>query len=98
MFGVSSLIAKYCGKVVDTTVMSSFCSRPNLWKMKKISDAVAYGVWYESHALKCTVNHTGSFGKIKVDANVQMFSRSIEKNDVKYLFSGILNSESHAPE
>lgn len=103
LFGVSTLVAKYSSKVVDTSVMSSFCGECNLWKSKKNSDPTAYELWFESHEAECSINHTGSSGKMEVDAIVQMSLRSIEKHGVKYLtyvgdgdsktFNGILKSE-----
>lgn len=103
LFGVSTLVAKYSSKVVDTSVMSSFCGGCNLWKSKKDSDSIAYEVWLQSHEAECSINHTGSSGKMEVDAIVQMFLRSEEKHGVKYLtyvgdgdsktFNGILKTE-----
>lgn len=65
LFGVSTLITKYTGKVVDACVMSSFCAGCNLWKNKKNSDPVEYAGWLADHEEKCTLNHTGSSGKME---------------------------------
>lgn len=103
LFGVTTLVAKNCKKVVDTIVKSSYCQGCNLWKNKKKSDISAYNDWYEEHEESCTINHTGSAGKMEVDAIVEMFCRSVEKHGVKYVkyigdgdtktFKGILDME-----
>ncbi|XP_074102194.1 uncharacterized protein LOC141529520 [Cotesia typhae] len=103
LFGVTTLVAKNCKKVVDTVVKSSFCQGCNLWKNKKKSDILAYNDWYEDHEEVCTINHKGSAGKMEVDAVVEMFCRSVEKHGVKYVkyigdgdtktFKGILNMD-----
>ncbi|XP_066590769.1 uncharacterized protein [Prorops nasuta] len=102
LFGVSTLIAKYSGKVVDTCVQSSFCQGCLLWKNKKNDDPYGYEEWLASHE-NCTINHTGSSGKMEIDAIVKMFSHSTDKHNVKYLtyvgdgdsktFKGILDSQ-----
>ncbi|XP_074097828.1 uncharacterized protein LOC141526663 [Cotesia typhae] len=84
LFGVTTLVAKNCKKVVDTVVKSSFCQGCNVWKNKKYSDIAAYNDWYESHKELCTINHKGSAGKMEVDAIVEMFCRSNENHGVKY--------------
>ncbi|CAD6218422.1 GSCOCG00011449001-RA-CDS [Cotesia congregata] len=85
LFGVTTLVAKNCKKVVDTVVKSSFCQGCNIWKNKKNSDISAYHDWYEDHQEVCTINHKGSAGKMEVDAVVEMFGRSVEKHGVKYV-------------
>ncbi|CAK9816622.1 hypothetical protein ANTQUA_LOCUS9034 [Anthophora quadrimaculata] len=103
LFGASTLIGKYSNKVLDACVMSSLCGTCNLWKTKKVSDPISYEKWYGSHQEKCTINHTGSSGKMEIDAIVTMFSQSLPKYGVKYVtyigdgdsktFNGILKAE-----
>lgn len=85
LFGVTTLVAKNCKKVVDTVVKSNFCQGCNVWKNKKNSDISAYNDWLEDHEESCTINHKGSAGKMEVDAIVEMFCRSVEKHGVKYV-------------
>lgn len=104
LFGVSTLIGKYSKKVLDTCVKSSFCGGCNGWKKKDI-DPLGYEEWLENHE-NCGVNHSGSAGKMEIDAVVEMFSRSVEKHGVKYLtyigdgdsktFKGILDAKPYA--
>jgi len=103
LFGVSTLIGKYSGKVIDAMVMSSFCGGCNLWKTLKKTEPEKYEAWYADHESECSINHTGSSGKMEIDAIVAMFLRSIEKHGVKYstyvgdgdskTFNGILKAE-----
>lgn len=85
LFGVTTLIAKNSKKVVDTVVKSSFCQGCNVWKTKKKSDIEAYNEWYADHEESCTINHKGSAGKMEVVAIIEMFSRSVQKHQVKYV-------------
>ncbi|EFN65805.1 hypothetical protein EAG_00123, partial [Camponotus floridanus] len=59
LFGVSTLIAKYTGKVVDACVLNSFCQGCLSWKNKKEDDPQRYEEWFASHEENCTINHTG---------------------------------------
>ncbi|XP_014472349.1 PREDICTED: uncharacterized protein LOC106743225 isoform X2 [Dinoponera quadriceps] len=103
LFGVSTLIEKYSGKVIDAMVMNSFCGACNLWKKLKNTEPEKYEAWYADHESECSINHTGSSGKMEIDAIIAMFLRSIEKHGVKYLtyvgdgdsktFNGILKAE-----
>ncbi|CAH2100840.1 unnamed protein product [Euphydryas editha] len=54
-------------------------------KIKKYSDIETYNDWYEDHKEFCTINHKGSAGKMEVDAIIAMFSRSVQKHQVKYV-------------
>lgn len=85
LFGASTLIGKYTGKVLDVMVMSSFCGVCNKWKSLKTTDPLEYEMWYETHVDECTINHAGSSGKMEISDITQMFLRSIEKYGVKYV-------------
>lgn len=82
LFGITTLIGKYTGKVVDLVVKSSFCHACNLWKSK--SGTEGYIPWIENHAEACTANHKGSAGKMEVDSVKEMFRRSLEIHQVRY--------------
>lgn len=84
LFGVSTLIGKYSKKVFDTCVKSSFCAGCSAWKNKKNSDPLGYEEWLSNHE-NCSINHSGSSGKMEIDAIIEMFSRSVDKHGVKYL-------------
>lgn len=81
LFGVATLIGKYSHKVLDFIVKSSFCQSCSNWASKKGTDE--YDIWYDSHEEQCSINHTGSAGKMEVDCMKEMFCRS-ESLGVKY--------------
>lgn len=81
LFGVTALIAYYTGKITDLIVKSSFCKACIFWKKKGTDE---YTEWLEKHDNECSANHSGSAGKMEVDADKEMFSRSVEKFGVKY--------------
>jgi len=83
LYGVTTLIAYYSGKVIDLIVKSSFCIACIAWKNK--TDSEEYLEWYETHKDECSSNHTDSAGKMEVDAVKEMFSASEEKFGVRYL-------------
>ena len=82
LFGVTTLIAFYSGKVVDLIVKSAYCHSCTL--KKRTLDEDQFEEWYETHKESCTSNHDGSAGKMEVDSIVEMFSRSEENYGVKY--------------
>lgn len=61
LFGISSVIGYYCGKVLDLVVKSSYCKMCESWK-QKLHDA-EFEEWYETHKNECSINHEGSAGK-----------------------------------
>ena len=83
MLGVTTLIANNTGKVIDLAVKSSYCEACT--QQKKTLNEEEFEEWYEDHKDSCTLNHTGSSGKMEVDSVVEMFLRSIVKFGVKYL-------------
>ena len=85
LFGVSTLIGKYSKKVVDAVVKSSFCQGCNLWNHRKDENFVEYNKWYATHEENCSINYSGSAGKMEIDAIVEMFHRSEEKYEVRYV-------------
>jgi hypothetical protein len=81
LFGVTTLIGKYTHKVIDFVVKSSFCQSCSNWASKK--GTVEYDTWLENHEEHCSINHSGSSGKMEVDSMKEMFCRS-NKLGVKY--------------
>lgn len=106
LFGVSSIIGYYSGKVLDLLVKSSCCKMCESWK-NKVQDA-EFQEWYETHKNECNINHKGSSGKMEVDSIVEMFKRSVEKYNVQYqyyigdgdskTYTGIINSHPYDDE
>lgn len=82
LYGVTTLIGYYSGKVIDLVVKSSYCHGCAAWKNKTHTEE--YRNWFEDHEEECMKNHEGSSGKMEVDAVKEMFLRSEEKFGVKY--------------
>lgn len=106
LYGVTTLIGYYSGKVIDLIVKSGYCHSCTI--NKNSLDEDAFEEWYENHKDSCSSNHTGSSGKMEVDSITEMFSRSVEKFGVMYsnyigdgdskTFTGILNSNPYGDE
>lgn len=83
LYGVTTLIASFSGKVIDLVVKSSYCQACNAWKGKEQTEE--FKNWYETHVEECSANHTGSAGKMEVDSIKEMFSASERKYGVRYM-------------
>lgn len=82
LYGVTTLIGYYSGKVIDLIVKSSYCAACNSWKNRKNTEE--YDAWYEEHQPECQENHQGSAGAMEVESIKEMFLRSEELFGVKY--------------
>ncbi|KYN10832.1 hypothetical protein ALC57_17032 [Trachymyrmex cornetzi] len=101
LYGLVTLIEWSTGKVVDILVKSKYCKACEFWTKKK--DTAEYEEWATSHLEQCQANHEESAGKMEVDAVVEMFSRSENLHNVKYVyyigdddsktFKGIIDAE-----
>jgi len=81
LFGVITLIGKYTNKVLDVVIKSSFCKACSL---RKHDDSIEELLWQEEHEQNCTINHSGSAGKIEVDGIIEMFKRSQDLHGAMY--------------
>ena len=83
IFGVTSLIGYFTGKVFDIFVSSSYCYMCKLLEQKL--NTAEFQEWLEEHIQndKCKAHHTGASGNMEVVAVIEMFSRSVEKYGVK---------------
>ena len=82
-------------------VKSKYCKVWEYWKCK--SGTSEYNEWIETHTDQCQANHEGLFGKMEVDAVIEMFKRSESLHGLKYAnyigdgdsktLKGILESE-----
>lgn len=82
LFGVTTLIGYYSGKIIDLIVKSSYCKLCAEWKDKE--NYPEYIEWFREHEKECAANHEDSADKMEVDAVVEMFLRSEEKFQIKY--------------
>ena len=82
LIGIVSLIGKCTGKIMDVIVKSRY------WQMCASRagkmDEIEFDAWYEDHRAECTMNHSGSSGKMEVDGVLEMFKRSVEVYNVYY--------------
>lgn len=83
LFGVTSLIGYWTGKVIDIFVSDLHCQLCKLWE-KKLNTA-EFEDWHEEHMNnnECRANHTGPSGNIEVGAVMEMFCRSEKKYGAK---------------
>lgn len=66
LYGMTSLIGYYSGKIIDIFVKSSYCEKCKTWRKKLKPEE--YNDWYEEPKDNCSLNHSGSSGKMEVDA------------------------------
>lgn len=82
LFGVTTLIGWFTGKVVDLIIKSKFCKSCEYWSKKE--GTAEHEEWMAEHQNVCGSNHEGSAGKMEVDSVIEMFSRSEALHDVRY--------------
>lgn len=80
LFGVITLIGKYTNKVLDVMIKSSFCKARSL----RNHDDPQELLWQEENQENCTINYSGSAGKMEVDGIIEMFLRSKDLHGVMY--------------
>lgn len=84
LFGITTLIGYYSGKVIDLVVRSSYCQSCIYWKDKPKNTA-EYLAWKDDHNEEnCMKTHEGSAGSMEVESIKMMFLRSEELYGVKY--------------
>lgn len=83
LFGVTSLIGWFTGKIVDVEVKSKYCKSCEHWKSKLRT--TEYEEWLKTHTDECQSNHKDSSGKMEVDTVVEMFERSETLHGIKYV-------------
>lgn len=101
LFGVSTVIVNYTGKVIDAIIKSRYCKSCEFWG--KFNGTEEYYEWETDHEDECLANHEGSAGKMEVDTIIEIFARSEEQYGVKYTnyigdgdnktYKGIVDSE-----
>lgn len=86
LYGVSSLIGYYTGKVLDICVKSGVCQKCKIWELKL--NSVEFEEWHNNHVElgECEANHVGPAGNMEVSAMTEMFRRSEKNYGVKYKY------------
>ena len=77
LLGMVFVISIDTGCVLDYSVKSLFCH-----ECKKNINASEE--WKQTHAPNCSVNHEGSSGGMERDGAIVVFTRSIEKHNLRY--------------
>jgi len=74
-------VTAVCGdKCVDVEVLTKHCNGCKLWRSKK--GTPQYQCWLVDH--QCEINHDTSSGSMESVGAINMFKRSIEKNECVY--------------
>ena len=73
------------GKVLDVEPMSRNCRLCKSKEKLKAEDPDAYDLWFKQHEKKCSLNYQGSAGGMEVAGAQAIFSRSIEKHQLRYV-------------
>ena len=77
LLGATFVISIYNGCVLDYSIKCKTCT-----VCKKNPNPSEE--WKKSHEPFCQINHRGSSGSMERDGALQMFLRSIDKNNLKY--------------
>ena len=78
--GVVTTISE--GMCLDFNVLSKYCRGCQMWNNKE--NQTGYSEWKANHI--CSLNHTGSSGAMESSGAVEIFSRSVLKNDLIYKY------------
>ena len=81
LFGVTTRIGSFSGKIVDIIVKSKYCMSCEFWSLKGTAE---YEEWKTDLENQCSSKHAGSAGKMVVRLIIEMFSRSEALHNVKY--------------
>ena len=87
MNGIITAISIDNGKVLDSVILSKnckACTSKNLDKSTKKISEDDYNDWYESHKVKCKLNHKGSSPAMETVGAETIFNRSVAKHQLYY--------------
>ncbi|XP_076235658.1 uncharacterized protein LOC143180031 [Calliopsis andreniformis] len=82
LFGVSTLIGWFSGKVLDIEEKSSFYKSCEYWASR--TESTEYKEWKSEHQETCCINHEGSAGKMEVEVMKEIFARTMERYGIMY--------------
>ena len=82
--GVVAALSINNGKVIDIEPMSRYCRECSINIRKLKDDNVALEIWKNGHETKCKLNHQGSAPAMEPVGTERIFSRSIEKRQLRY--------------
>ncbi|XP_048243127.1 uncharacterized protein LOC125376009 [Haliotis rufescens] len=83
-YGVGAVIDVLTGLVIDYEVLSKYCHACTLHINSLGQDTTEFRQWYEGHAGRCCQNYEGSSNAMEVEAAKRLWSRSLEKHNIRY--------------
>lgn len=84
-YGVGAVIDVLTGLVIDYEVLSTYCHACSLSATRLGGDSADFRQWYEGHAGECCQNFDGSSNAMEVEAAKRLWSRSLEKHNLRYV-------------
>ena len=88
LYGVQTVLSWQTGQVLDVEALSKHCAACASWRARKESGSVSpeeFATWKASHGDACGVNTTVSAPAMESTAAVTLWSRSEEKNSLRYV-------------
>ena len=82
--GIVAALSIDNGKVIDIEPMSRYCRECSVNTRKLQYDDKALTIWKDSHKNNCKLNHQGSAPAMEPVGAERIFSRSIEKRQLRY--------------
>ena len=88
LFGVFFVMSVDTGEVLDYHVFSKFCQKCSKKKNECKDDLEAFEAWKAEHIIngECDINFEGSSPAMEAEAAQVLWSRSIEKHNMRYKF------------
>lgn len=83
--GNVAVIAIDSGKVLDVEPLSRHCRLCKSKSHLKQNNIDSFNEWYRTHENNCTLNYKGSAGGMEVVGSANIFQRSIEKHNLRYV-------------
>ena len=83
LYGNVLALSWQTGKVVDYSIMSKFCHECKYWESQENRSLQDYLYWKRNHL--CDNTHEGSSNRMEVQGTLQIFSRSISENKLRYV-------------
>ena len=86
-YGVGIVIAILTNLVVDFEILSKCCHMCTITTAELDPDSLEYNVWFEIYKSsgECNANYEGASGSMEVQAAVNIWSRSVRKNGMRYV-------------
>jgi len=83
LYGAVFALSWQTGKVIDYEIKSKFCYECNYWDKQDERPLQDYLRWKASHV--CDITHEGSANSMEMQCTVDIYSRSIEQNKLRYV-------------